>query len=189
MRLPPAQALTAPGVGGLILDTRQYTDRWSDGVIAGSVHAPRTVLGWIVDPVSGFQHPLVEGLDQVLIVMCNEDYSSSLAAHTLQRLDFRNATDMVGGFTGWRAAGLPVRGARPHEPARARRARAARASGRTHPRRHRMNPTDAITRRAPLGRGAIATAGLIGEASLLAACGSDSTAARARPRRPSSPGR
>ena len=43
-----------------------------------------------------------------LIVMCNEGYQSSLAAATLQRLGFRQATDLAGGFQAWRDAGLPV---------------------------------------------------------------------------------
>jgi rhodanese-related sulfurtransferase len=40
--------------------------------------------------------------------MCDEGYQSSLAAATLQRLGFAAATDLVGGFQAWRAAGLPV---------------------------------------------------------------------------------
>jgi rhodanese-related sulfurtransferase len=41
-------------------------------------------------------------------VVCNEGYSSSLAAATLQQLGVHRATDMVGGFRAWKAAGLPV---------------------------------------------------------------------------------
>jgi 3-mercaptopyruvate sulfurtransferase SseA len=40
--------------------------------------------------------------------MCNEGYQSSLAAATLQDLGFARATDVIGGFQGWRAAGLPI---------------------------------------------------------------------------------
>ncbi len=40
--------------------------------------------------------------------MCSEGYSSSLAAASLQDLGLRRATDLVGGFQAWRAAGLPV---------------------------------------------------------------------------------
>ena len=40
--------------------------------------------------------------------MCDEGYQSSLAASTLQQLGFARATDLVGGFQAWRAAGLPV---------------------------------------------------------------------------------
>jgi len=92
----------------VVLDTRTPTDRDRFGVIAGSVHAPRTVLEWAVDPASGYRHPAVTGFDQRLVVVCHEGYSSSLAAQSLRRLGFRRATDLVGGVAGWRAAGLPL---------------------------------------------------------------------------------
>jgi rhodanese-related sulfurtransferase len=41
-------------------------------------------------------------------VMCDEGYQSSLAAATLQQLGLPLATDLVGGFQAWRAAGLAV---------------------------------------------------------------------------------
>jgi rhodanese-related sulfurtransferase len=39
------------------------------------------------------------------VVVCNEGYSSSLAAHTLQRLGLTRATDLIGGFQAWAALG------------------------------------------------------------------------------------
>jgi rhodanese-related sulfurtransferase len=45
---------------------------------------------------------------QRVIVVCNEGYSSSLAAAALQELGLINATDLAGGFQAWAAAGLPV---------------------------------------------------------------------------------
>ncbi len=43
-----------------------------------------------------------------MILVCQGGYQSSLAAATLQDLGFANATDLVGGFEAWKAAGLPV---------------------------------------------------------------------------------
>ena len=43
-----------------------------------------------------------------VIIVCADGYSSSLAAATLGDLGFPRATDVVGGFNGWVAAGLPV---------------------------------------------------------------------------------
>jgi rhodanese-related sulfurtransferase len=48
------------------------------------------------------------GADLQVRVVCDEGYSSSLAAASLQRLGLRNATDLDGGFQAWAAAGLPV---------------------------------------------------------------------------------
>jgi rhodanese-related sulfurtransferase len=38
-----------------------------------------------------------------IVVVCNEGYSSSLAARTLQQLGLSRATDLVGGFQAWAA--------------------------------------------------------------------------------------
>ena len=43
-----------------------------------------------------------------MIVLCNQGYSSSLAAATLKELGLVNATDVIGGFEAWQAAGLPT---------------------------------------------------------------------------------
>ena len=45
--------------------------------------------------------------DVVVILVCSEGYSSSLAAASLQDLGLRNATDLIGGFQAWRDAGSP----------------------------------------------------------------------------------
>ncbi|HEU5038200.1 MAG TPA: rhodanese-like domain-containing protein, partial [Nocardioides sp.] len=38
-----------------------------------------------------------------IVLVCNEGYSSSLAAHTLQQLGLPGATDLVGGYQAWAA--------------------------------------------------------------------------------------
>lgn len=90
----------------VVLDTRTPTDREADGVITGSLHTPRTVLEWAVDAASGYAEAIAP--DARLVVVCNEGYSSSLAAQTLQELGFADATDLIGGMHAWLAAGLPA---------------------------------------------------------------------------------
>jgi rhodanese-related sulfurtransferase len=101
-----ARLATDPGC--VVLDTRTTTDRAELGTVPGSIHTPRTTLEWRVDPSSGYAHQAIRCFDQCLVVMCSEGYSSSLGAASLQRLGFVNATDLVGGFMAWRAAGLPI---------------------------------------------------------------------------------
>ncbi len=92
----------------VVLDTRTPTDRQRFGVLPNSIHAPRCNLEWMCDPASGYSHELITDFDQMLVVVCNEGYSSSLAAASLQRLGYGNATDLIGGVIAWRAAGLPL---------------------------------------------------------------------------------
>jgi len=51
---------------------------------------------------------MLAGREGRVIVMCAEGYSSSLAATALQDIGIDMATDMVGGFLAWQAAGLPA---------------------------------------------------------------------------------
>ncbi|HUG65171.1 MAG TPA: rhodanese-like domain-containing protein [Gaiellaceae bacterium] len=110
-RLEPAEALEAQRAGALLIDIRSSDDRNHDGCIPGSLHIPRTVLEWRLDPDAhpAYRNPHISGLDQRLVLVCSHGFSSSLAAATLQELGFIGATDMVGGFVAWRDAGLPVR--------------------------------------------------------------------------------
>ncbi len=109
-RLEPAAALEAQTAGALIVDTRSHDERSQTGVIPGSLHIPRSVLEWRLDPAAdpAFHNPHVEGLDQQIVLVCAHGCSSSLAAGTLRVLGFARATDLVGGFVAWQAAGLPV---------------------------------------------------------------------------------
>lgn len=105
---PGLAAALASAAPPLVLDTRTHTDRVRFGVIPGAIHVPRTVLEWHVDPANGHRHPLVRSYDQPMVVVCNGGYSSSLAAHALQRLGFSEIADLIGGHHAWVAAGLPV---------------------------------------------------------------------------------
>ena len=109
---PPAAWEAASAGAVLVVDIRSDDDRRRDGVVPGSLHIPRTVLEWRVDPASGWNNPHVGGRDRRLVLMCSHGLSSSLAAAVLLDLGFEGAGDVVGGFEAWRGEGLPVRRAR-----------------------------------------------------------------------------
>ena len=114
-RLAPEQAAAAQTSGALLVDIRGEEDRRREGVIPGALHVPLSVLPWRADPDSQSRNLRIGSLDRQLVVFCNDGYSSSLAAATLQELGFARATDLDGGFRAWRAAGLPtVEAGRPH---------------------------------------------------------------------------
>jgi rhodanese-related sulfurtransferase len=108
-RAEPATALAALARGAVLIDLRSADERRRQGIIPGSLHIPRSVLEWRVDPDSALRNRAAPGLDAELVLFCSDGYSSSLAAASLRRLGFAHATDMVGGFGGWVAAGLPTR--------------------------------------------------------------------------------
>ena len=110
-RLEPAQAHEAVRNGALLIDTRSGDDIAESGRVPGSVHVPLSVLEWRLDPASEFKDPSIASLDTDVILICAHGYSSSLAGARLQQLGFRNVADVVGGYTEWVAAGLPVEAA------------------------------------------------------------------------------
>ena len=108
VRVEPNEAQDAIGGGALLVDIRSESQRAADGIVPSAIWFARNVLEWRCDPSSEARDDRVGGLDRRVIVMCDEGYQSSLAAATLQQLGFARATDLVGGFQAWRAAGLPV---------------------------------------------------------------------------------
>ncbi|WP_439938030.1 rhodanese-like domain-containing protein [Nocardia sp. N13] len=107
VRLTPEEALRAQADGAVLVDIRPEADRRAEGAIPGAVVVERTVLEWRLDPACEARLPWAS-YDLHVVVVCNEGYSSSLAAATLQQLGVDRATDLVGGFRAWKAAGLPV---------------------------------------------------------------------------------
>src|SRR5205823_10348168 len=107
-RLSPEECADAVTRGALLVDTRPLAQRRADGEIPGALVIERNVLEWRLDPNSVTRIPEADGYDREVIIVCNEGYSSSLAAATLHDLGLHRATDVVGGFQAWRAAGLPV---------------------------------------------------------------------------------
>lgn len=92
----------------IVVDLRIPEDRHRHGVIEGAVAVPRTVLEWRADPTSGYTNDAFGSFDAGLVVVCNEGYSSSIAAATLVDLGYHRATDLIGGMVAWVDAGFAV---------------------------------------------------------------------------------
>jgi rhodanese-related sulfurtransferase len=107
-RLEPAEVHTAMKDGAVLIDTRAEDLRRSTGWIPGSVSVPLSVLEWRFDPESPHNDPALTDLDAHVVLVCAHGFSSSLAAARLQQMGFARATDVVGGFEAWEAAGLPI---------------------------------------------------------------------------------
>jgi len=116
-RLEPDRALDAVRRGAVLVDTRPEFQRRADGEIPGAIVIERNHLEWRLDPSSAASIPEAVDHDIEWIVICDEGYSSSLAAASLRSLGLPKATDVIGGFQAWRDAGLPVtRPATPTSP-------------------------------------------------------------------------
>ena len=94
--------------GAWLIDLRTPWTRDLEGHVPGGVVIEPTVFLWRLDPLSGSRLSDGPGYDDLVITMCNEGYSSTLAARDLRELGFARATDVIGGFRAWAEAGLPI---------------------------------------------------------------------------------
>jgi rhodanese-related sulfurtransferase len=106
-RLTAEEAHEAQQAGAVLIDIRPQLNRETEGTLPGAVVIERNVLEWRLDPASDARLPIAD-YDLPAIVVCNEGYTSSLAADSLQTLGLSRATDLIGGYRAWRAAGLPT---------------------------------------------------------------------------------
>jgi rhodanese-related sulfurtransferase len=107
-RVDPREAAARIAAGALLVDIRPAAQREREGEVPGSLIVERNVLEWRFDPASDARLPQATGHDVDVIVLCSEGYTSSLAADALRSLGLHRATDVVGGFLAWAAAGLPT---------------------------------------------------------------------------------
>lgn len=111
----PAESASAEMLGGAVLvDIRPEFQRQADGEIPGAIVIERVHLEWRCDPTGSGRVPEAVDHDVRWIVICDEGYSSLLAAVSLRAVGLLRATDVIGGFRAWRSAGLPV--VRPASP-------------------------------------------------------------------------
>ncbi|QNN53692.1 rhodanese-like domain-containing protein [Nocardioides mesophilus] len=102
-RVRPEELETARAAGALVVDIRPLEQRQRDGELPGAVVVDRNVLEWRLDPTSPHRLAIADDPERRVVLVCNEGYSSSLAARTLQLLGLVNATDLCGGFVAWRS--------------------------------------------------------------------------------------
>ncbi|HEY8720714.1 rhodanese-like domain-containing protein [Pengzhenrongella sp.] len=100
-RVQPADLAAEIATGALVVDTRPVEQRQRDGDLPGAIVIDRNVLEWRLDPTCPDHAPEMTDPDRRVIVVCNQGFSSSLAAATLRRLGLRRATDLSGGFEAW----------------------------------------------------------------------------------------
>lgn len=93
----------------VLVDIRPPAQREREGEVhpdLGPVVIERNVLEWRLDPRHLSSLPIAD-LNLRVILICQEGFTSSLAADVLLRLGLHRASDVIGGFAAWRHAGLP----------------------------------------------------------------------------------
>mgnify|MGYP000554286551 CR=1 FL=1 len=94
----------------VIVDIRDIRERQRSGFIPGSVHAPRGMLEFWVDPDSPYFKDIFardEDCKKTFVLHCASGWRSSLSAATLNDMGF-DVAHLREGFSTWEAQGGPV---------------------------------------------------------------------------------
>jgi rhodanese-related sulfurtransferase len=102
-RVAPSELEALHADGALVVDIRPEGQRAVEGELGIGIVVERNVLEWRFDLLGGHARPEVQGYDQLVVVVCSEGYTSSLAAASLRELGFVRATDLAGGYRAWKA--------------------------------------------------------------------------------------
>lgn len=92
-----------------VIDIRDVRERHKLGFIPGSVHMPRGMLEFWLDPTSKYYNGKVDP-EKRIVLHCAGGHRSALAAEVLIEMGFPDVAHLQPGFNGWAAAGLPVEG-------------------------------------------------------------------------------
>jgi rhodanese-related sulfurtransferase len=96
-RIDPADFDAVVADGALAVDVRPSEIRHSQGELDGALVIGLNVLEWRLAPDSPFRIVSVPP-ERIVVLVCQQGFSSSLAAQRLQQVGLLSATDLIGGF-------------------------------------------------------------------------------------------
>lgn len=91
----------------VIVDIRDVRERQRVGFIPGSVHAPRGMLEFWIDPESPYHKDVFAQAGKKYVFHCASGWRSALSVATLQDMGFE-AAHLKEGFGTWEKSGGPV---------------------------------------------------------------------------------
>ena len=91
-----------------LVDVRDIRELWREGTIENSIHIPRGMLEFWLDPNSTYyQENKIKDLKK-MVFFCALGFRSALATKALVDMGFKNVANANGGFDALKNAGLKV---------------------------------------------------------------------------------
>ena len=88
----------------VFVDVRDINEVKKHGEIPGSMHAPRGMLEFLIDPESPY-HRSFFSEKKTFVFYCAIGWRSVLAAKTVHDMGIEKVANLAGGFSAWKAAG------------------------------------------------------------------------------------
>ena len=107
--MSPEQVKNAYDKGEVtLIDVRDIRELWKEGTIKDSIHIPRGMLEFWLDPQSSYyQTNKIEDIKNIVLFGAL-GFRSALATKALKEMGFDNVANADGGFDSLKKVGLPV---------------------------------------------------------------------------------
>ena len=99
--ISPQDAATKLKSGEAVIVDVRDKDEWDEGHIPGALHMSRGTIELDIEEK-------VPDTNAMIICHCGGGGRGALATESLQKMGYKNARNMSGGFKAWKAAGLPT---------------------------------------------------------------------------------
>ena len=91
-----------------LIDVRDIRELWKEGTIENSIHIPRGMLEFWLDPESTYyQNNKIQNIKK-MVLFCALGWRSALATKSLVEMGFKNVAHIKGGFEALKKSGLKV---------------------------------------------------------------------------------
>jgi rhodanese-related sulfurtransferase len=104
---PEDAAVLLNDENSVLVDLRDPRELEREGRIPGAKHVTRGMLEFWIDPESPYHKPFFAS-GKTFVFFCASGWRSALATKTAQDMGLSPVKHIIGGFTAWKSAGLPV---------------------------------------------------------------------------------
>ncbi len=89
-----------------LIDIRDIRELWKEGTVKGSIHIPRGMLEFWLDPESSYYKDKNINESKKMVLYCALGMRSALATKSLVEMGFKNVAHVDGGYDALKSAGL-----------------------------------------------------------------------------------
>jgi phage shock protein E len=100
--ISPGDAAAKSKSGNVVIIDVRDKDEWDEGHIPGAIHMSRDTIEFDIEEK-------VPDTNAMIICHCGGGGRGALATESLQKMGYKNARNMSGGFKAWKAAGFPTK--------------------------------------------------------------------------------
>tara|TARA_B100000579_G_scaffold348120_1_gene301366 strand:- start:19 stop:417 length:399 start_codon:yes stop_codon:yes gene_type:complete len=91
-----------------LIDIRDIRELWKEGTIENSIHIPRGMLEFWLDPESSYYKTNKIKNIKKMVLFCALGWRSALATKSLVEMGFKNVAHVSGGFDALKTNGLKI---------------------------------------------------------------------------------